>query len=376
MKKLVTSPLTDYMFYKAGKLGLPFSGTFELTPLCNFHCRMCYVRKTIEEVKVCNRQMRTVEQWLELAREAQNAGMLYLLLTGGEPTIYPGFWELYEKLSYMGLLISINTNGSMIDEKATEILLKRPPRKINITLYGASDETYEKLCGIRQVFSKIDTAISRLKESGIQVKLNCSLTPWNADELEAMVRYAKAKELVLDVTSYMFPPLRRNENMIGKNQRFEPEESAFYRMKTYCLQYGEVEYKKYLHRLIEGSAIPLGLEEDCIDLQDGQLRCRAGKSSFWVTWDGWMTLCGMMIEPKIEMTNRSFRECWEELKEVSGELILSGICERCENQLICHSCAAMAQTETGSFSKVPVYLCQMVKEMKRLAKIELAEIDT
>lgn len=375
MKTPVTSPLTDYMFYKAGKLGLPLSGTFELTPLCNFRCRMCYVRKTLKEVKSSKRQMRTTEQWLELAKEAKNAGMLYLLLTGGEPTIYPDFWKLYEKLSYMGLLISINTNGSMIDEKAIEILVKRPPRKINITLYGASDETYEKLCGIRHVFSKIDTAISRLKESGIQVKLNCSLTPWNADDLEAMVRYANAKELVLDVTSYMFPPLRRDENMIGENQRFEPVEAAFYRMKTYRLQYGETEYRKYLQQLIEGSAPPLGLEEECIDSQDGQLHCRAGKSSFWATWDGWMTPCGMMIAPKIEMKDRSFIECWEELKKTSGEIVLSGICEACENQLICHSCAAMAQTETGTFIKVPVYLCQVVKEMKRLARIELADID-
>ncbi len=371
MKRPVSNPLTDYMFYKAGKLGLPLSGTFELTPLCNFSCRMCYVRKTPEEMKCSERKMRTIDQWLNLAQEARDAGMLHLLLTGGEPTLYPGFWELYEKLSYMGLILSINTNGSTLDEKAISTLLKRPPRRINITLYGANDDTYEKLCGVKNIFSKIDTSISRLKESGIQVKLNCSLTPWNVDDLEAMVQYAEERGLVLDVTSYMFPPLRRDSGMVGLNERFTPAEAAYYRMKTFRLQYGETEYRKHLQGIVDGSVPPLGLEEDCIDLEDGYLHCRAGKCSFWATWDGFMTPCGMMIHPKIDMYEQSFRDCWEELKTICHNMTLSGICEACENRKICHSCAAMAQTETGTFTGVPTYLCEMVKEMKIIASKEL-----
>lgn len=99
------SPLTEYMFYKAGRLGIPLSGTFELTPMCNFSCRMCYIRKTAEQVRNSKRPMRTLDQWLSLAEEARDAGMLYLLLTGGEPMIWPGFWELYEELSQMGLVV-------------------------------------------------------------------------------------------------------------------------------------------------------------------------------------------------------------------------------------------------------------------------------
>ena len=89
-----TSPLTDYLFYKAGQSGIPLSGTFELTPFCNFSCPMCYVRKTAEEVKSSGRSLRTYEQWLKLAREARDAGMLYLLITGGEPTAWPEFWPM------------------------------------------------------------------------------------------------------------------------------------------------------------------------------------------------------------------------------------------------------------------------------------------
>lgn len=81
------------MFHKAGIGKIPLSGTFELTPLCNFACRMCYVRKTAEDVKNSPRPMLTLNQWMKIAEETYEAGTLYLLLTGGEPTLLPEFWK-------------------------------------------------------------------------------------------------------------------------------------------------------------------------------------------------------------------------------------------------------------------------------------------
>ena len=109
-------PLTEYLYNKAGRARLPISGTFELSPVCNFSCRMCYVRKTPKEVSESPRPILTLEQWLAIAREARDAGVLYLLLTGGEPLLWPDFWTLYEELIRMGFLVSINTNGSLMDD--------------------------------------------------------------------------------------------------------------------------------------------------------------------------------------------------------------------------------------------------------------------
>ena len=360
------------MFYKAEKSGIPLSGTFELTPVCNFSCRMCYVRKTAEEVRNSSRPMRTLEQWLALAREARDAGMLYLLLTGGEPTIWPGFWELYKELMQMGLVVSINTNGSMLDEKAVEQLSEYPPRRVNITLYGACDRTYEELCGVKGMFSKVDNSITRLKEAGIQVKLNCSLTPWNAGDLEAMAAYAKSRSLILDIATYMFPPLRRDSSMVGQNERFTPAEAAFYRLRSYKLQYDEEKYRDILQKIQKESVPPPGFSADCEDPMDGRIRCRAGKASFWATWDGWLSLCGMMPQPRVDLMDRTFTEAWIELQNRCEQIRVSGICKRCPDSQFCHACAAMAQTETGNTAGIPVYLCETAAEMRRLAEQELA----
>lgn len=367
-QKPIESRLTQYLFQKATKRKIPLSGTFELSPLCNFSCRMCYVRKTPEEVRNHPRKMMTKEQWLRIAEEARKQGLLYLLLTGGEPFIWPDFWELYEKLIEMGFLVSINTNGSMIDDEVVERFKKNPPCRINITLYGASDETYEKLCKAKGVFTKVEQAIRKLKEAGIQLKLNGSLTPYNIEDLEACCQYAEAQKLIYEPVTYMFPPLRRDESMIGQNDRFTPEKAAENRLKIYKLHYGEEAYQLYLNSIREGVIPPPGLDENCIDPIDGKVRCRAGKASFWITWDGQMTPCGMMPGPVVDVSEAGFEEVWEKLTDITEQLKLSSTCATCPNQKLCHSCAAMAMAETGTTEGIPIYLCKMVEAMKKQAE--------
>ncbi len=360
--------LTEYLYTKASRARIPLSGCFELSPVCNFACRMCYVRKTAKEVRQHDRPILQLEDWLRIAREGREQGLLYLLLTGGEPFLWPDFWKLYDELIDMGMLVAINTNGSLIDDQAIARLKAKPPRRINITLYGASDETYKRLCGADHVFSKVDRAIRGLQEAGISVKLNCSLTPDNACDQAKIVDYAARNNLNLAMTTYMFPPIRRDPNLVGVNERFTPEEAADYRARAFLLQHGAESYEKYLADIRGGSIDPPGLEEGCVDPVDGRIRCRAGKSTFWITWDGWLTACGMMPQPRVDMANQNFPTAWQRLTELAGQTRVSGVCDKCPNSKICHPCAAMAAAETGSTAGIPRYLCQMTQRMRQIAE--------
>ncbi len=365
------APLTQYLFHKASQSRIPLSGTFELSPVCNLACRMCYVRMTPQQVAAHGRPALPLARWLELAEQARSAGLLYLLLTGGEPFLWPDFWPLYERLTAMGFVLTVNTNGTLIDEAAIARLRARPPTRLNITLYGASNETYRSLCRADGMFTRVDRAIRGLREAGVLVKLNCSLTPHNAGDLEAMIRYARERSLILEVNTYMFPPMRRDPGQVGRNDRFTPEEAARRHMERYRLQYGEETYVQYLQNVLRGIADPPGLDESCVDPVDGRIRCRAGKAAFWVTWDGWLTPCGMMTEPRVDLADGSFDQAWQTLTERSAQLRLSGVCGQCPDRDLCHSCAAMAQAETGSPGGIPRYLCRMVEAMKTLARQEL-----
>ena len=368
--------LTQYLYHKATRMLLPISGTFELTPVCNFKCKMCYVRKTAAEVACSPRGIMTLDDWRAIARQAFEAGTLDILLTGGEPLLWPDFWTLYEELIDMGFQIDINTNGSLIDEAALARFRARPPKRINLTLYGASDETYHRLCGVKGVFTRVDRAIRGLKEAGICLKLNCSLTPENAADLDWICTYSKEIGATLSCATYMFPPVRREPGMIGVNERFTPEEAARCLLRYMRLDRGESNYRRFLHQLMDGTAEPPGLDEGCFDPADGKVRCRAGRASYWITWDGWMTPCGMMSEPKRDVKDLGFAEAWRLITEDTRALQLSGVCNGCPNRDFCHPCAAIAMAETGSCDGIPTYMCRVMQSMLRMAREELSSEST
>ena len=112
-----------------------------------------------------------------MGKEARDSGMLYLLLTGGEPFLRKDFREIYQGLYDLGIIIEINSNGTLIDEQTVAWLREVPPQRINITLYGASDVTYGRLCRNPKGFTQVSRAIRLLKEARINVRLNCSVTP-------------------------------------------------------------------------------------------------------------------------------------------------------------------------------------------------------
>ena len=194
---------------KAALAGLPISGTFELTPRCNLSCRMCYVRMTPEEMAAFGREL-TAQEWISLGEEATRAGMRFLLLTGGEPILRPDFTEIYSAMSQLGLSISINTNGTMMSQQVRQLLEKRPPSQLNITLYGPNEETYKALCGNPHAYAKTLDSIRWARDFGIFLNVNVTVTPWNVDRISELEALADREGLHLRLTYYNFPPTRRN----------------------------------------------------------------------------------------------------------------------------------------------------------------------
>ena len=366
----VEPKLTEYLHIKATRAGVPLNGTFELTPCCNLSCKMCYVRMSKQQQEAIA-PLRTAGEWLELAAEAQKQGLVYLLLTGGEPFSHPEFREILSGLNRMGLLVSINSNGTMIDENVIAWLKQSPPCRVNVTLYGASDATYQRLCGNPRGYTQAVRGIRLLKEAGIVVKINCSVTPYNADDLEGIYAFAREEGLQVQASSYMFPPLRRDAGMVGTNERLTPEEAAYQSARIFCLEHGQEEY---LRRMKEYSSfsLPGELGEDCPDLPsegDG-LRCRAGRCSFWVTWEGKIQPCGMFTGNTAPNVFRDgFVPAWEAVKKAAAAIRMAPKCSKCHLRDQCKPCAAMALTETGSFDQIPEYRCQMTMCFEQASKL-------
>ena len=120
--------LTRELHERAARLRQPINGAFELTSACNLSCRMCYVRKSGSDRKAREKEM-SAAQWLELARQAKDNGLLFLLLTGGEVFLRRDFFDIYEPLTRMGFVITLFTNGTLVTSAIAERLGRVPPNR-------------------------------------------------------------------------------------------------------------------------------------------------------------------------------------------------------------------------------------------------------
>lgn len=362
MSKKNTEPyLSTYFHTRGRKLGLPIAGNFELTARCNFNCPMCYVHLSEEQVNARGREL-TAQQWLQIAKEARDKGMIFALLTGGEPLMRKDFFEIYRGMKEMGLLISINSNGSLLQGEILEQFLADPPARFNISLYGGSNATYERMCG-RPVYDRVRENIRTLRRAGVEVSLNLSITPYNCDDMASI--HADALDLGANVrfSSYMYPPVRLEDGKFGCGNRLSAEAAAACSVEWDLLRFSEEEFAVRAENMAKLTA---EAAEGC-SVEEGEgIRCRAGSTSFWVTWDGRMLPCGMMTEPEAYPLEKGFSAAWEQLKDHAARVRMPAECTCCEYEKVCGVCAAVCFTETGRFDGVPEYVCRKTKEQVRL----------
>lgn len=364
MQKKSSEPyLSRYFHAKGRRLGLPVGGTFELTARCNFNCPMCYVHMTQEQVDAAGKEL-TAAQWLELAREARDRGMIFALLTGGEPLMRRDFFEIYKGMKELGLLISINTNGSMLQGEILEKFLADPPARFNISLYGGTNETYRNMCGV-PAYDRVKESIRVLRKAGVDVSLNLSITPYNRQDLEQI--HADAVELDVNVrsSSYMYPPVRVNGEVYGCANRLTPTESAECHVQWDRIRFTEEQFLRRAESLIALREVE---QEGCPVEADEGITCRAGSTGFWITWDGKMTPCGMMTTPVVHPLRDGFGAAWDELRARTAALRMPGECSGCDHRDICGVCAAVCFTETGRFDGVPTYICEKAREQVRITR--------
>lgn len=343
---------------KADQACIPLGGTIELLPLCNMDCKMCYIRKTKAEMDAEGRML-SCDEWLEIADQAIREGLLFLLLTGGEPLMYPDFKRLYATLASRGVIMTVNTNGTLINEEWADFFAEHGCRRLNITLYGKDDETYGRLCNNPRGFTQVMNACRLLKERNVAFRFHCSVTPENEGQLEALFAIAREFEVPLQAAAYMFPGARRGI-CADRQYRLTPEECA---QKT--IRIHELEFPNDDMAEVARATLSKLMMQPMLYRGKG-FNCHAGRSGFWMNWKGELSSCGMFDKPKMNLLEHSFRECWDYIVEQTRKTSFGKVCRECKYQNACNICAAKCYTETGDTNGRPDYICRMMQEEIRL----------
>lgn len=344
----------DILLSRATQRGIPAAGTFELTARCNFSCKMCYIHN-MECDKELSKDELSTEQWLDIMSQVREAGTLPLLLTGGEPTLRPDFAELYLNAAQQGFLISINTNGSLLNEEHFRAFAKQKPLRCNVSLYGMSPETYEALCGNGAAYEKVIGNIRRLRELGVTVKINFTSTSYNHKDIPKILEFSKEIGSIVQFVSYMFPPVRSAKPCAQPFQRYTPQEAAEKSIDWIRLSSAP---EAFAAECRKHASMPPTRMDECPYEGDPGSRCRAGRCSYWVTYQGKLLPCGMISSIGASIPELGFLPAWEQVGKEFRSLTMPQGCLNCPDYERCEVCPAVVWAENEDFSKVPQYICE------------------
>lgn len=350
----------QYVLNKAYREGIAASGTLELTGRCNLSCKMCYIHRAENDADALAQELPT-EFWLDMVRQTRQAGTLTMLITGGEPLLRRDFHEIYLACKQAGFLVSVNTNGSLLQGEDVAFFAHYPPVRLNVSLYGASAQTYERLCGNGDIYYRVTENIRKLRAAGVPVKLSYTITPYNRDDAAAVFAFGREVGAAVRHTTYLFPPVRVCGGNCGESVRLDPREAA--ECDIFCTRerLGAEGFARRRSAIANGASSLPEEDEDCTRDPSERIFCRAGTSSYWITYDGRLLPCGMLQEPCVPLAGRTFAEAWCCVQEATNSILLPAQCTACKLRPVCEVCAAVCYGENGRFDAVPRYLCEKTR---------------
>ena len=348
------------------------SFNIEITARCNNNCRHCYINLPAADKKAQENEL-TLGEIERIANEAVSLGAVWCLITGGEPFLRKDFFDIYLMLKKKGLLVSVFTNGTLITEKHIEFFKKYPPRDIEITVYGVTKETYERVTRVPGSFDAFMKGLNLLLENNIKVRFKAMVLRSNVHELSDISSFCRQRTK----DYFRFDPFlhlrfdrnpARNEEI--KSERLLPEEIATIERKDQ----GRFEVlKKNCNKLINQGPPHV----NCNHL----FRCGAGNGSFAVSYDGFFRLCSSLCHKdciydlkkgELGKALREFVPSIRDLRSNKEEFLKK--CRICPIINLCMWCPARADLETGEMDGMVEYFCKVAyARAEALIKVKEAE---
>ncbi len=311
--------------------------TFELTAFCTLKCPMCFVRIDKQTADVLGGRLRTAQEWIDMARQFRDQGGLFLLLTGGEAMMRPDFPEIYEEISKMGLLVSLFTNGTTVDDKMLELLRRRPPAMMGLTLYGASEETYRKFSDRDGNFQRALDGLDRLLTiPNLALDVRFVVCSENYKDTKAVCELVAKRNKLVNFDYGSCAPVRgacANTRKLRLNKAQEAEVNEILSEFTAPIQ-AELERRNNLAKdKKENVEVDLMAKESSNIYAPKKigLNCLGGKNNVYIAWDGRMYPCDMSEFPYAFPFEQGFKSAAFDIREGVDHLVMPDKCMTCVN---------------------------------------------
>ncbi|MBA4372832.1 MAG: hypothetical protein C0402_08195, partial [Thermodesulfovibrio sp.] len=326
---------------KSAELRVPISGSIDLTRRCNLKCLHCYLGTSRRDDTLPEM---TAGQICSVIDELADAGCLYLLMTGGEPLLRPDFQDIYRHAKMKGLILTLFTNGTLISDKDLELLMDLPPYVVEISLYGATAATYEKITGVEGSYKKCLAAITRLLENKVPVRLKTILMTCNSHEFFDMETLAKDFGVKFRFDAAIFPAIDGDRSPLGL--RVSAADAV---EKEFSDRERAMHWREYFNKTQN------------LPFSGSLYSCGAGLTGFHINASGRLLPCLMTTGISYNLLEGSFLQGWRDVISGIKEKIAAeaSACTRCERKSLCGFCPSFFNMENGAEDIRSEYLCAM-----------------
>ncbi|NOZ06339.1 MAG: radical SAM protein [Chloroflexi bacterium] len=321
---------------------IPLAGSIELTERCNLQCTHCYINQGVGDVRCHTREL-TRYEWNDIFRQLADEGCFWLLLTGGEMFVRPDSLDLYAAAKKAGLIITLFTNGTTISPRVADFLAEWPPLAIEVTLYGATEQTYEGVTRVHGSFRRCMEGIERLLDRQLPLKLKAMALTSNWHELPAVQAYADSRGI-----DFRFDPLvncRIDGSAAPAKLRLPPEQVVQLDLAS---EQRMADWRTFCEKFVGTGANNTNANADHL------YRCGAGATSFHIDAYGQLSPCLIARHPSYDLRTGSFRQGWYDfLAALRQQKVPSDDpCGRCELLSLCGQCPGWSQLEHGPTESV------------------------
>lgn len=301
----------------------PFSVLFELTPRCNMNCVHCYLKNNHISSEM------DYERIIELIDILYEKGILFLTFTGGEIFTRKDFLPIYLYAKKRGFLVELFTNGYLISDEIIEVLIEYPPLLVDISLYGANEDTYYKITGVKGAFDKVLENCRKLKEAGIRVSLKSPILNETLGQIGEMKIIADQMDVPFVYTFEICSTIDKDNS--PKDHQVEMADVLRHEFENHFEQVKNGEKNDYdRYNIIQ-------------ELQQNEhvYRCNVALNSFVVDYNGNMCPCMKLRHKGERLTKDNYDDIWERFGLYSKILATeSYVCRKCDAAYYCDICPA------------------------------------
>jgi radical SAM protein with 4Fe4S-binding SPASM domain len=327
---------------------VPLQVSIEVTRRCPLECLHCYNNLPMGDLEAKQREL-TKEEHFRVLDELVEMGCFWILYTGGEIFARKDFLEIYTYAKQKGFLITLFTNGTIINEQIADYLKEWPPFAIEITLYGRTRETYEALTAVPGSYDRCLRGIRLLKERGLPLKLKTVATSINKHEVMAMRRFAE-EELGVEfkMDGQINPRIDCSQSPLAV--RLTPEEVVALDMATTKTA---SEYRTLAERSLTETANSAQVETVYV--------CGGGVNSFALNALGEIGICVISQQETFSIRTDGVKEVWEKslLQLRARKRTRVTKCAECRIKLLCGMCPANGEMENGDRESPVEFLCHV-----------------